>query len=603
MICFNVSLTLILLLAITTTYSQNIDYENKFESINICTAIQGNNFASNTDADAALDEILNVIGASKRFALQECSNINNVVALTLNGVRYIMYDPEFMSSITNGNEWGKMYILAHEVGHHINGHTVDVLAANNSNRVSLSESRKQELESDEFAGFVLGRLGANLTDTLSGLQSLSDDDDSYSTHPKKSKRIDAVTKGFEASGGYVDATDLGVSKGKTVDSPYSNSSYVGVKYVEMEFLDGVYEGYVSVKTEEPFGYGEYRTVRGFNYNGEWSDGQYNGYGKQVWANGTSYEGDFVKMIRSGNGVFIEEKGEKHIGNFSEGVLVKGTKFLKGKEKLEGQWYGNRPIRVALTNDDKEIIEYGFLDGSKGNGFTTFTFWDGNKLKSYFKGGVVYGSLGLFAGKNGQSEVRSFIGKTRYHKRSKELKTFVLDFIPEFVQNQLRIPQPKYFDFSNKNLNTDAALKFIREYEGKYAWNSNFSKGVRLEREKGEEINSDPKQIRTFLNNKYGGYSYQGMALAYGEYEWKVGHTYKGYFLAGTNSIKAGYGELIYGKDDERAYYKGMWYDGKNGYGLLKYKNGKIEKGVFLNNEFHKSEDFDLDNMQKALKRW
>ena len=479
------------------SYSQNLDYNNSYESINICTAIQGNNFASERAADSALDDILNVIGASKRFVLQECSNINNAVALTMNGVRYIMYDPEFMTSLSYGDEWSNKFILAHEVGHHINGHTVDVLAANSSNKVSLSTSRIQELESDEFAGFVLGRLGASLSDALSGVQSLSDKDDSYSTHPRRSKRIAAIKKGFKESGGYVDSSNLSISKGKTVDSPYSNSSYTGVKYVEMEFLDGVYEGYVSVKTEEPFGYGEYRSVTGFNYNGEWSDGQYNGHGKQFWANGASYEGDFVNMIRSGNGVYINEKDEKHIGNFSEGVLVKGTKFLKGKEKLEGQWYRNRPIRVALTNDDKEIIEYGFLDGSKGNGFTTFTFWDGNKLKSYFKDGVIYGSLGLFAGKNGQSEVRNFIGKTRYHKKSKELKTFVLDFIPEFVQNQIRIPQPKYFDFSNKNLNTDAALKFLREYEGKYAWNSDFSKGVKLNREKEEEINNDRRQIRTF----------------------------------------------------------------------------------------------------------
>ena len=595
-------ITLILLLAITTTYSQNLDYHNKSESIKICTAIQGNNFGSNTDADAALDEILNVIGASKRFVLQECSNINNALALTLNGVRYIMYDPEFMSSITSGNEWGKMYILAHEVGHNINGHTVDVLASNDARRVSLAESRKQELEADEFAGFVLGRLGANLTDTLSGLQSLSDDDDSYSTHPKRSKRMLAVKKGFEASGGYIDSSDIGVSRGKTVDSPYSNSSYIGVKYVEMEFLDGIYKGYVSVKTEKPFGYGQYRTVRGFTYNGEWSAGQYNGYGKQVWANGASYEGDFVKMIRSGNGVLIKEDGVKHIGVFSEGVLVKGTKFL-GKEKLEGEWYRDYPIRVTLTIGENKPIEYGFLDGSKGNGHTTFTFFDGGKLKSYFKKGNIYGSLGLFSGNNGQSEVRNFIGKTRHHKKSKELKTFVLDFIPEFVQNQLRITKPKYFDFSNKNLNTDAALKFLRENEGKYAWNSDFSKFIMIERERGEEINNSNIQRTDFLNHKYGEYSYVGYALAYGEFEWTIGHKYRGYFLAGSK-IKAGYGELIYGKDDEREVYKGMWWnDGKNGYGYLKYKNGKIEKGIFFNNEFHKNEDFDLDNIQRALKRW
>ena len=127
------------------TYSQSLDYNNTYESINVCTAIQGNNFASERAADSALDDILNVIGASKRFVLQECSNINNAVALTMNGVRYIMYDPEFMTSLSYGDEWSNKFILAHEVGHHINGHTVDVLAANSSNKVSLSTSRIQEL--------------------------------------------------------------------------------------------------------------------------------------------------------------------------------------------------------------------------------------------------------------------------------------------------------------------------------------------------------------------------------------------------------------------------------------------------------------------------
>ena len=90
--------SLLVLLLYTISYSQNLDYNNSIESINICNAIQGNNFASERAADSALDEILNVIGASKRFVLQECSNINNAVALTMNGVRYIMYDPEFMTS-------------------------------------------------------------------------------------------------------------------------------------------------------------------------------------------------------------------------------------------------------------------------------------------------------------------------------------------------------------------------------------------------------------------------------------------------------------------------------------------------------------------------
>ena len=34
---------------------------------------------------------------------------------------------------------------------------------------------------------------------------------------------------------------------------------------------------------------------------------------------------------------------------------------------------------------------------------------------------------------------------------------------------------------------------------------------------------------------------------------------------------------------------------------MTYKNGKVEKGVFKNNEFIKKEDFDLEIMQELFK--
>ena len=46
-----------------------------------------------------------------------------------------------------------------------------------------------------------------------------------------------------------------------------------------------------------------------------------------------------------------------------------------------------------------------------------------------------------------------------------------------------------------------------------------------------------------------------------------------------------------------------WFDSKNGYGVMKYKNGKIEKGVFKDNLFVKAEDFDFELMQKTFKNW
>ena len=338
----NTLLAIVLILSFFS-YSQNLDYNNSYESINICTAIQGNNFASERSADSALEDILNVIGASKRFVLQECSNINNAIALTMNGVRYIMYDPEFMTSLSYGDQWSNKFILAHEVGHHINGHTVDVLAANITNKVSLSTSRIQELEADEFAGFVLGRLGASLSDALSGVQSLSDGDDSYSTHPRRSRRIAAIKKGFNESGGYVNPSNVSVKKGKTVDSPYSNSRFSGVEYVTKDYSGGVYTGYVGLNSREPFGYGEYRTTDGFIYEGEWSDGDYNGYGKQKWSDGTSYEGYFVSNNRSGEGVYTFADGTKHIGVFAENGLVKGLKIYE-EYQIEGVFNSETPLK-------------------------------------------------------------------------------------------------------------------------------------------------------------------------------------------------------------------------------------------------------------------
>ena len=83
---------------------------------------------------------------------------------------------------------GDNAILAHEVGHHINGgHTLI--------NVSVKENRLMELEADEFAGFVMAELGASLNQALSFTEIFVEFDDTYETHPTKSKRIKAVKEG------------------------------------------------------------------------------------------------------------------------------------------------------------------------------------------------------------------------------------------------------------------------------------------------------------------------------------------------------------------------------------------------------------------------
>ena len=58
-------------------YVNGQDYGNSADAIKLCTVIQTNNFGKDAAAERGLGRILSVIGASKRFVLQPCSNINN----------------------------------------------------------------------------------------------------------------------------------------------------------------------------------------------------------------------------------------------------------------------------------------------------------------------------------------------------------------------------------------------------------------------------------------------------------------------------------------------------------------------------------------------
>jgi len=572
---------ILLVFLVQITIAQKLDYGNDNDTFRICNALSGNNFLSDSSADTALDKILNVIGASKRFVLQSCSNINNAVALSYKGVRYIMYDPSFMQRISSSNDWVNMFILAHEVGHHINGHQVDVLLSDlEIAQVSLSQKRTQELEADEFAGFVLGRLGANLNDAISSVASMSDGDDSYSTHPSRSKRQAAIKKGFNESGGKVDSS-RSVSKGETIDSPYSNSRFSGVTYVSIDYGEGIYTGYVSIASNLPFGYGEYRTSDGYIYNGEWSNGNHNGYGNESWANGASFEGYYVDDQRSGEGVGTDNDGNKYVGLFSNGMLANGVYYAKDYQD-EGTWNEGAEIRITRTYKDGRIIEIGFLDESGGNGFTKYT-GEGYTIKASFKDGYIKGSK-----KTNYRNEFSFdkYGYRKFRKMKSKNGFYDLhSYFTESIKQDLGIIEPieiNEYSASYSDLNRNA---------GKIVWNIDTMEARKI-------LDMDYLYVPTDeLNRAFNNFTYIGDLLGYGVQEWKDGSVYKGYFKGGT-LLRAGYGEM----DDTNSSYAGIWWDGKcNGYGVITDKNGNLIKGIFRNNEFFKKADFDLQFMQILLK--
>tara|TARA_B100001250_G_C19785170_1_gene783801 strand:- start:196 stop:2091 length:1896 start_codon:yes stop_codon:yes gene_type:complete len=177
------------------------DYNNDLTAIELCTVIQqSNNFSTNAEADYALNKILSVTGLSSNFIIKSCDNINNALAITVKGKRYILYDRLFMRGLSKGGDsyWSNMFILAHEVAHHLNNHTIDweLFKAGIAESKSLEEKRQQELEADEFAGYILGNLGASFIEASLVIASLPPTK-TETTHPNPTKRLAAVKKGYE----------------------------------------------------------------------------------------------------------------------------------------------------------------------------------------------------------------------------------------------------------------------------------------------------------------------------------------------------------------------------------------------------------------------
>ena len=178
-----------------------VSYGQKADGLEICFEVQKSlkGFAADKEADDALDEILAVIGAAKNFYLIPCDEINNALALTYKGERFILYDKDFIDRINKAtNDWSGKFILAHEVGHHINGHTRDFLIASVLDDQTKEKQREEELEADEFAGFIVAKLGAKYNQIKELINTIAPEkDDKYSTHPNRSKRLEAIKKGFD----------------------------------------------------------------------------------------------------------------------------------------------------------------------------------------------------------------------------------------------------------------------------------------------------------------------------------------------------------------------------------------------------------------------
>ena len=147
-------------------------------------------FRSVGEADGVIRSIMSVVGLKPNFEVR-AADISNAAAVIYDGERYILYDRNFIQSINNASStsWAGISILAHEIGHHLNGHTLNRGGSNPAD----------ELEADEFSGFVLRKLGSSLEEAQAAMQMMSEDYET-STHPERNRRLRAIALGWNNAG-------------------------------------------------------------------------------------------------------------------------------------------------------------------------------------------------------------------------------------------------------------------------------------------------------------------------------------------------------------------------------------------------------------------
>ena len=140
-----------------------------------------------SQAAGIIREITDAVGLQPRFELRATDRVANAAAVVYDGRRYLLYNPRFLADINQAGhtDWAGISILAHEMGHHLNGHTL---------RGGGSQPQ-DELEADEFSGFVLRRLGASLAQAQAALAAVAPEEGSAS-HPGRAPRLAAISQGW-----------------------------------------------------------------------------------------------------------------------------------------------------------------------------------------------------------------------------------------------------------------------------------------------------------------------------------------------------------------------------------------------------------------------
>ncbi|MCY7359755.1 MAG: hypothetical protein LH609_20330, partial [Rudanella sp.] len=294
-----------------------------------------NNVASpsNGHAERVVDRILKPIGLLRNFNVMECPDTRNCFATVVQGQRFIIYDGAFMQRIEEETEtdWSAISIMAHEIGHHLQGHTIDGKGAR----------PQKEIEADKFSGFVLHQLGASLEESFAAIRALGSEHPT-STHPARADRLDAIKKGWlEADEIYPRSesarTNAPIASKPVVQRPVATRPATAPPTVTRN--PEAASAATATRPTRPVaskpaviaanrfscvsgncsdGHGTYVTPNRERYVGEFVDGDKHGQGIQYYADGKmKYKGAFGDNERAGFGTYYFRNGDRYVGQFAE----------------------------------------------------------------------------------------------------------------------------------------------------------------------------------------------------------------------------------------------------------------------------------------------
>jgi hypothetical protein len=140
------------------------------------------------EAKEAVHRIVSHSGLLPTFTVREDPQLRTANAYIKGHERVIAYNPAFIASIvdSSGTNWAAVSILAHEIAHHLLGHTLDPEAMHPGD----------ELACDRYSGFILNRMGASLPESLAAIE-VAGNVHGTRSHPPKHARATAIRQGWE----------------------------------------------------------------------------------------------------------------------------------------------------------------------------------------------------------------------------------------------------------------------------------------------------------------------------------------------------------------------------------------------------------------------